>query len=130
METKNNGKEYEAEDFRNIIESNEKISTLTSYGVRIEIPESDGIIISWSNGSKSWWYWGDRKKGIELKLDANMLFLPITKKQFDTIQGKLNQLPLYRCSFEAKERGEVDSELATLEWAIKQLERIEREKGV
>ena len=120
---------FSKRDWQAVIDTNRVIQTLTCYGVRSEQTPTDGIKIVWSNGSKDW-YCGSRKipKGMELRLDANEAFLPISPVRFDRIKKCLDVLPLYCFSTEAWTKGETPQEEAMLGWAIKQLERVNREK--
>ena len=122
-------KKFTKRDWQAIIAANTQIEKLTCYGMRSEQAEADGIVISWSNGSKDW-YPNTTKvpKGTEVRLDANMAFLPISPKRLERIQKCLAELPLYCLSTEAWTKGEATQEEAFHGWATKQLERLERER--
>lgn len=117
------------------IDINEKITGLTSYGIRTELVEKPSTFMVWSNASKGWFAahpksgWGEKvKTGEEIRLDANHLIVPYPYKLVDKLTPCLKDLPLYGCSFEAKQRGEVDPVSSSLCWAVKQLERIKKEE--
>lgn len=128
-ECKKVSEKFTKRDWQAVIDANKKIAELTSYGVRSEQAETDGIHISWSNGGKNW-FGGNQKiaKGTEMRLDANEAFLPISPERFNRINKCLDVLPLYCYSTEAWTSGEVSHTDACLGWAEKQLERINREK--
>jgi len=128
-ECKEASKKFTKRDWQAIIHANAQIEILTCYGMRSEQADADGIVISWSNGSKDWYpSTGKISKGTELRLDANMTFLPISPKRFERIHKCLGDLPLYCLSTEAWTRGEVSQAEAFHGWATKQLERLEREQ--
>ena len=89
---------------------NEQIKKLTSYGIRqAEIPKSHPnlTILNWSNGSVSWYtHHSDNtkhlKKGDIISLDANQLAVPYKREKVLSILKHLDNLPLYKNSFEAK----------------------------
>jgi hypothetical protein len=128
-ECKEVSKNFTKRDWMAVIDANNRIAELTSYGVRNHQAETDGIHIAWSNGSKDW-YGASRKisRGTEMRLDANETFLPMSPMRFERIKKCLDALPLYCFSTEAWTKGEVAQEEACLGWAMKQLERINREK--
>ena len=63
-------------------------------------------------------------------MDANEIFLPMSKARLDRIEPCLGVLPLYFFSTESQMRGEITTAEAQYEWALRQLEKIGREKGV
>ncbi len=92
---------------------NEFIRQRTRYGVRKEnVAKSPGYILHWSNASAEWYVYGGRyAKGEMVTLDANQVLVQGAKKSdLDPICRWLEPLPLYRHSFEARERGIFDSQ--------------------
>lgn len=86
-----------------IEEINKKVEERTSYGRRKELAETNSIILSWSNSSKSWNPAGRAKKGEEVDLGANMILVKNIKDitKLGHISSCLQELPLYKLSFEA-----------------------------
>jgi len=83
--------------------ANNTIKKMTHYGLREETAPSNGVLLSWSNGARKWIMGQSRiQKGESLSLDANELFLPANKETADRILACLQDLPLYKNSFEAK----------------------------
>lgn len=94
---------------------NDMIRQRTSYGLRQEtitkVPTY--IILNWSNGSAEWWLQTNplMRRGSAITLDANQILVQGAKKSdVNAILRWLEPLPLYRFSFEAKERGFFDPE--------------------
>ena len=116
-------------DKQNIKLINNEISKRTYYGVREEYAEKPGIKVSWSNGGASWFPWGEVRKGEFVRLDANEMYLPITRTDFERVKLHLDDLPLYRLSFEAKQKGIAPKNVTEI-WAMLQREKIERERGI
>jgi hypothetical protein len=88
----------------NLIETiNNKISKRNTYGMREEIAYNRGYIISWSNACKRWniGYYQIKKNEI-INLDANQIFVEARKNDIIETLDKLNELPLYNNSYEAK----------------------------
>ena len=85
-------------------EINNKIAERTSYGVRKEIAQAKGFILSWSNGSKRWdaWFGYLVTEGQEVELDANQIFVMASKEEIESIIDNLDMLTLYANSFEAR----------------------------
>lgn len=84
-----------------INELNKEISKRTTYGIRKEIAQKAGYVLSWNNADAAWnraYY--QTKKNEELSLDANQVFAVGTKAQIDEALPHLNKLPLYSNSFE------------------------------
>jgi len=81
---------------------NSLISQRTQYGIRQEVANKKGYKLGWSNGSKSWYIYGiPTEKGEVMNLDANIIFVPATKKEIEKVLNQLDPLPLYKNSFEA-----------------------------
>ena len=92
---------------------NELIRDRTSYGVREEVADAPGYVLTWSNGSARW-YGGryDRKsKGERLVLDANEIFVSgIRSKDLVALteSDMLDPLPLFGGSHERRMVGTPD----------------------
>ena len=90
---------------------NTEIFQRTRYGTGTEssagIPRSRVVSLVWANGSESWYCsrpWEVHPDTIQL--DANeVLVLGLESKQIEPLLPFLKELPLFRGSFEAKERG-------------------------
>jgi len=110
---------------------NEKISHLTSYGIRYEKAEKDNsTVLIWSNAGRKWLIFRKGvKAGETVMLDANMLLVPYDAETISKIIDQLDPLPLYFLSVEAKTRGEAP-ENATEIWLRKQLERKDESNGL
>lgn len=81
---------------------NSLIAQCTKYGIRKEITQNKGYVLDWSNNQAKWFIYGDMEKKNEvLNLDANMIFVPGSKKEIDMVINMLDPLPLYKNSFEA-----------------------------
>jgi len=81
---------------------NSLIAQRIKYGMREEITQGKGYVLNWSNNQAKWFIYGNvKKKGEVLFLDANMIFVPGSKKEIDTVINMLDPLPLYKNSFEA-----------------------------
>ncbi len=90
---------------------NEMIRQRTRYGVRKEmVTKSPGYVLYWSNASAEWWIYGGRRaKGDMVILDANHVLIQGAKRpDLEAICKWLEPLPLYRHSFESRERGIFD----------------------
>lgn len=106
-------KHFTENDWKALVDANERISERNTYGVRTEKTTTRGTIITWSNGRKEWLCHPEPvPAGKELRLDANMVFLPISPERCRRIRPCLIDLPLYYCSTEAVIRGEVPWEEA------------------
>jgi hypothetical protein len=83
---------------------NNRIAERTNYGIRKEIAKEKGYILNWSNGSKRWnaWFGCPVEEGQEIDLDANQVFVMASKKEIEEVIDKLDMLPLYINSFEAR----------------------------
>lgn len=76
------------------------------YGMRQEIvPEGTHYELMWSNGSECWFV--TRKVNIDvINLDANLIIVRAdNEKEARLFAKELPDLPLFECSFEAKQRG-------------------------
>jgi hypothetical protein len=108
-----------------------KIKKRTRYGMRTEIAEQNGQIISWSNNQARWMLWNigpDPKKGVKIELDANMVLLYATPKEIKSWLPNLPYLPLYANSYESvyEKRGDKEKVCecdAILEKALEELKR-------
>ncbi len=80
---------------------NNEIFKRTSYGHREEIASGRGYILSWSNASRKWniGYYMIKTNEI-INLDANQIFVRAKKQDIITVLDKLDELPLYKNSFE------------------------------
>ena len=88
-------------DIEMIAEINQLISKRTNYGIREEKVTKNSKCISWSNASKNWIYWGFPSN--KTQFDANQVLIPnIPEKQLKAIINKLDVLPLYKYSTEAR----------------------------
>jgi hypothetical protein len=124
------------DELKAVIEINNEIAKRTSYGIREEIIQKNkSTFMLWSNASEAWIPahpdsgWGKNiRAGNEVKLDANHVVVPFPYSVVKKFNVCYRPLPLYGLSFEAKNRGQVESFEATFCWAIKQYERIESEK--
>lgn len=109
-------KDLELDGIINVI--NSEIDTRRTYGHREEvIPKGQsGRLLSWSNGSASWWMYGNVRKGPSVvKLDANIILITYkpggwpkelaSTRVLDNFLEFLKPLPLYSGSTEAKQRG-------------------------
>jgi len=130
-------KELSPEQLDAFIETVKEVYKRTSYGIREELVKRDNsAVLMWSNGSRKWTVIHPdsptareaKKAGTTIELDANMIVVPFDYETVKKFADCLPPLPLYYCSFEAKMRGEVQPEMATLCWALKQLERALEEK--
>lgn len=86
---------------------NSLIAKRTYYGVRTEtvLPEKY-CIIAWSNGGEKWLNYGGRRHNHnnEVQVDANEVVVPLYRDQIDKVIDRLDDLPLFANSFEAKSR--------------------------
>ena len=92
-----------------IDELNSRIAKLRMYGLRQEIVEKPSYMLSWSNAAKSWYpayAYGVFQPGDKVTLDANQFLSPYRRDVLTRVILKLDYLPLYKLSFEAKLRGE------------------------
>ena len=81
---------------------NAEIALRTQYGVRREVAPARGYILNWSNSAREWWLFQPAiLKGHEVRLDANQIFAPYPQNKLLAILPELEELPLYRYSFEA-----------------------------
>ena len=108
---------------------NELIRERTSYGVREEVADAPGYVLTWSNGSARW-YGGryDRKsKGERLVLDANEVFVSgVRSKDLVTLieSDMLDPLPLFGGSLERRMAGTPDYRGVELPPAIKAIKKV------
>lgn len=116
-------------DIKNLKLANYEISKRMSYGVREELADQPGIIASWSNGAAQWFPFSDVKKDEIITVDANEMYVPLSRQQFNRIRLRLDPLPLYGLSTEARMRGHAPKNVTEI-WALLQKARIEREKGI
>ena len=100
---------------------NGEIEKRTEYGMRVEHIEKHWSRLSWSNGSEEWGCDNIRSWGTA-KIDSNEIIVPYAAKDVIPVVEFLAELPLFRHSTEAVERGYVSREEATMEWMKKQLE--------
>jgi len=130
-------KSLKSDELEAFVKINQEVNKRISYGIRNELtPSKNSTFLIWSNASKGWytahpdsvWVKDKKAKGVEVRLDANQMVVPYPRKTVNKFVMCLKILPLYACSTEAKMRGEVNSSDATLCWALKQLERIQKEK--
>lgn len=120
---------FNEKDLQAMILANEEISKRVYYGIREETTQADGIVLSWSNGSKDWYGGNDKiNRGKKLHLDANEIFLPISPERFERIKACLGVLPLYFGSFEAQAKGEICRADTLTIWGKGQIERMIRER--
>lgn len=102
---------------------NGQIDQRRFYGMRSFTAPSDGHVLCWSNGGANWTrISSEKKKGTELRLDANMVFAPCDRERIDAILAldpqPLHTLPLYGLGLEGRTRG---SGKTLLDWAVTQL---------
>jgi len=122
---------FTEKDWKACVELNEEISKRTTYGIREELANKDGVMLSWSNGSRKWFGSGGKiKKGSVVSMDANELFAPISPSRFERVNDCLGVLPLYFGSTEAQLREEVPRSQAIEIWAKGQIDYMLRKKGV
>ena len=80
---------------------NQEIAKRTDYGNRTQKSRLVGSILYWSNAQRRWYRKEGRVKGY-VKLGANEVFVSgHTVKAIDTAIPHLDELPLYKNSFEA-----------------------------
>jgi hypothetical protein len=84
-----------------ISDINYRISQRTRYGLREEIADAPGVVITWSNGSSSWYVEHAVRKGVQMTLDANNVFVPYPRLLVEAVLHKLEPLPLGKNAFEA-----------------------------
>ncbi len=90
-----------------IAEINAEIGTMRSYGRRTENPPrgKPWRRVNWSNGSAEWWQYWDSMRGPR-DLDANEFgVVGISRVKLEPLLSQLSPLPLYKGSYEARERG-------------------------
>ena len=91
---------------------NDLIRDRTYYGVREEVAERSGHKLIWSNGAGRWFVGHPGvKKGAEMELDANQVFVPGARARdlkYLAESGMLESLPLYGGSYERREMGTPD----------------------
>jgi hypothetical protein len=117
-------------DWKALLFANDEVGKLCFYGLRNVKVEKDGSLLSWSNGGKQWYVSYDKvKKGRDLKLDANELYLPFSPERCNRIKPCLRDLPLYYCSTEAQARGEVSWEEGGKQWALRKLAQLIADGG-
>ena len=89
----------------------ERVNARTAYGVReVDVPKRTYFILNWSNGGAIWdVFW---KVSGTIKLDANQIIVRAdSEKQANEIAKELPDLPLYKASHEAKQRGIYDASI-------------------
>lgn len=128
-------KSLKSDELKAYVDINQNIELQDNYGTINAIGNrKKQTLLYWSNTGKKWsavhpdadwWREQDEK---EFHLGPHMMLVPYPYKTVNKFAKCLKTHPLYACSFEAKRRGEVDDFSATLCWAIKQMERIEKEK--
>jgi len=117
-------KRFSPRELEAFVYISQEIGKRTRYGLREETCERPVCtMMGWSNGNADWYMMGSRRMGDKVTLDANMIMVPYPRSLVENIKEALPPLPLYFCSFEAKQRGEVDPYEASLCWALKQLEK-------
>lgn len=85
---------------------NDKIAKLRQYGVRTEAATEPCHVLSWSNAQEEWGAFHETiQPGETVRLDANEFLAPYRLDRLSRIVPRLDFLPLYKMSFEAKERG-------------------------
>lgn len=92
-----------------IEELNNRIAKLSMYGLRQEVVDKPSYKLVWSNAAKAWWVaygLGVFQPGEKVTLDANEFLASYRQDVLTRVVPKLNYLPLYKMSFEAKLRGE------------------------
>lgn len=92
-----------------IEELNSRIAKLRMYGLRQEVVEMPSYKLVWSNAAKSWYPaygYGVFQPGEKVTLDANEFLAHYRMDVLTRVIPKLDYLPLYKMSFEAKLRGE------------------------
>jgi len=92
-----------------IEELNNTIAKLRMYGLRDIVVEAPSYKLVWSNAAKAWYVAyadGVFQPGDKVTLDANEFLAPYRKDVLTRVVPKLDYLPLYKMSFEAKLRGE------------------------
>jgi hypothetical protein len=87
-------------------EAQKSVLERNQYGQRIESALGAGWIISFSNGSVSWWRIkvGKVKRGQVVNLDSNEIIVYAKAREVDEIATHLPPHPLYWLSTESKER--------------------------
>lgn len=117
------------EDIEIMLDINNEIEKIQFYGHHNELVESGrSTVLKWSNSCECWnvSYFRELKKGNEITLDANEILVSYPKSKVNKYLCLLNELPLYKYSFEA---GEERSHLiTTLEWILKCMETDEYQK--
>ena len=80
---------------------NNDIAKRITYGIREQIAHNRGYIISWTNAQRKWniSYYQTKKNEI-INLDANQIFVEARKNDIIEVLDKLDELPLYKNSFE------------------------------
>lgn len=87
----------------NLLETiNNDIAKRTKYGIREQIAYGRGYVLSWSNANKCWNIIYRVKMNDVVNLDANQILVESKRKDIDEVLGQLDQLPLYKNSFEAR----------------------------
>lgn len=87
---------------------NNRIAKLSMYGVRQVKVTEPSYLLSWSNGIESWYVasgYGVLQPGQVVDVDANEFLAPYRSEVLNRVVPKLDFLPLYKMSFEAKIRG-------------------------
>jgi hypothetical protein len=96
-----------------LAEINALIRTRTSYGYTLWRTAKKGTLLRWSNSQAAWTVWGTQARGKQvfsakdpdfLRLDADMILVPYSKKDVEPLLPKLTPLPLYDNSTEGKRR--------------------------
>ena len=80
------------------------IALRTRYGVRNVTAQPNSSWLFWSNGKKGWIVFltqSDVKHARRVRLDANEIVVPFPSEEVEKVIDQLNDLPLYKNSFEA-----------------------------
>lgn len=115
-------KNLEPEEYEAYLYCAVEVEKRQNYGRRKEEAEQLSTRLRWSNGAASWFACREIETGEMVDLDANEILAPCKKETAEKFADFLPELPLYSLSTEAKVRGEA-SPHATLQWALKQLDR-------
>ena len=80
----------------------ERITNLTTYGIRKVTAENRAYVLTWFNSSAKWCISARRiAKGEQLTLDANQCLAYAFRKDLELMINLLPALPLYANSYEA-----------------------------
>lgn len=94
-------------DRKNLDVANQIISGKDYYYLGdTEEVKGKGVVVFWNNSWRGWyidnWKTEQIKSGKQVSLDANEMFLPMSERCFERIQHRLDMLPLFFGSFQAK----------------------------